>query len=115
MPKPKANPQLPTKEELIIPTVKALQQLGNSGTTDEINKKVYEIANISEEVLRLPHKGANRASSAVVYILGWTRHYLKKLGYITRSPNGIWSLEKPDLNADLLNPTEIRRTLEGKC
>jgi restriction system protein len=51
MPKKKANKKLPSFDELLIPTVKALKELGGSGSVDEINTKVYEIADISVLVL----------------------------------------------------------------
>jgi len=46
---------LPTFDELLIPTVEALISLGGSGTIEEINSKVYEIADVSEQVLQIPH------------------------------------------------------------
>ena len=52
----KKDNNLPTFDELIIPTIKALLFLGGSGGIEEINQKVYEIANISDEVLAIPHK-----------------------------------------------------------
>jgi restriction system protein len=46
---------LPTFDELIVPTVAALKTLGGSGTIEEINEQVYTIAKISEDVLKIPH------------------------------------------------------------
>jgi restriction system protein len=40
----KASNDLPTYDELLIPTVKALKQLGGSGTIEEINTKACEIS-----------------------------------------------------------------------
>ncbi len=45
------NFDLPTFDELIIPTVKALLKLGGSGTVEEINTKVYEIAMLPDNIL----------------------------------------------------------------
>ena len=46
---------IPTFDELIIPTVKSLIDLGGSGNVREINSKVFEIANISDKILQIPH------------------------------------------------------------
>ena len=42
MARKRQNLELPTFDELIIPTLKALLKLGGSGTIEEINTKVYE-------------------------------------------------------------------------
>ncbi|HLM00717.1 MAG TPA: hypothetical protein VK400_06650, partial [Pyrinomonadaceae bacterium] len=46
---------VPQYNKLMIPTLTALISLGGSGTIEEINEKVYEIENLSEEVLQIPH------------------------------------------------------------
>jgi restriction system protein len=55
MARKKANNDVPTYDELIIPTIKALQELGGSGSIEEINSKVYVIAEISDDILQIPH------------------------------------------------------------
>ena len=54
MARKRQNDKLPTFDELIIPTVKALVSLGGSGSLEEINAKVYEIAGIPEDILQIP-------------------------------------------------------------
>lgn len=43
--------QVPSYDNLIIPVLKALVALGGSGNIEEINEKVYEIENFSEDIL----------------------------------------------------------------
>jgi len=43
MARKKTNNDLPTFDELLVPTIKALQELGGSGSIEEINSKVYVI------------------------------------------------------------------------
>jgi restriction system protein len=43
---------LPSYDELIIPTVKALIALGGSGSIEEINTKAYKIAQLPETLLQ---------------------------------------------------------------
>lgn len=101
---------LPSYDELIVPTVKALVRLGGSGTIEEINTTVYEIAKLSDEVLQIPH-GDEGSTSEVDYRLAWSRTYLKKYGLLENSSRGIWALLKADINVDNLEYTEIVRTV----
>ena len=84
----KSHNKLPTFDELLIPTVKALIKLDGSGSIEEINSKVYEIKNISEEILNIPH-GDSGTMSEVDYRLAWSRTYLKKYGLLENSSRGI--------------------------
>jgi restriction system protein len=107
----KQNSKLPSYDELIIPTVKALVELGGSGSIEEINTKVYEIANIPDDILQIPH-GEEGTVSEVDYRLAWSRTYLKKFGLLENSSRGIWALSKADINVDTLNYTEIVRIVK---
>jgi restriction system protein len=106
MARKRQNDNLPTFDELIIPTLKALKKLGGSGTIEEINENVYEIAKISEETLQIPH-GENGLGSEVEYRLAWSRTYLKKFGLIDNSARGVWALSNADINIDKLSSDEI--------
>lgn len=46
---------VPSYDKMMIPVLETLVTLGGSGTVEEINEKVYEILNISEEVLQVAH------------------------------------------------------------
>jgi restriction system protein len=104
---------LPTFDELIIPTLKALIKLGGSGNIEEINEIAYEIANISEDALQISH-GENGLISEVDYRLAWSRTYLKKYGLIDNSSRGIWALTKSDINIERLSSEEIVRTVKER-
>jgi restriction system protein len=108
MARKKSNSILPSFDELIIPTVKALIKLGGSGSVEEINNYVYEIASISEGVLQIFH-GESGTIKEVDYRLAWSRTYLKKFGLLENSSRGIWALLKADINVANLDNTEIVR------
>lgn len=108
------HPNLPTFDELLIPTLQALLDLGGSGTIEEINGKVYEITKISNDVLQIPH-GDNGTVSEVDYRLAWSRTYLKKYGLLENSSRGVWALSKSDLNITALDPDEITRTVREQA
>ena len=109
MARKKQNNKLPSFDELIIPTVKSLIELGGSGSIDEINSKVYEIAELSDDILKIPHGEDGR--SEVDYRLAWSRTYLRKYGLIENSARGIWALSKSNIDVNRLNYTEIVRTV----
>ena len=94
----KANSDLPSFDELIIPTVKALKVLGGSGSIEEINNKVYEVAKISDEILQIPHGDEDGTTSEIDYRLAWSRTYLKKFGLLENSSRGIWALTKSNID-----------------
>lgn len=101
---------LPTFDELLIPTLKALKALGGSGTVEEINTRVYEIAGIADDVLQIPH-GEDGAINEVDYRLAWSRTYLKKFGLLENSSRGIWALSRADIDIATLDKDEITRTV----
>ncbi|MFD1258780.1 restriction endonuclease [Mucilaginibacter terrae] len=101
---------LPTFDELIVPTLKALKKLGGSGTIEEVNENVYVIARLSEDVLKIPHSD-NGLSSEVDYRLAWSRTYLKKFGLIDNSARGIWALVSNELDVDNIDKDKIVKTV----
>ena len=113
MARKKTNNALPSFDELMIPTVKAIQELGGSGSIDEINAKVYVIAEISDEILQIPHdeKGT---SSEIAYRLTWTRNYLKNFGLLENSSRGIWALSKADIDVTKLDHVEIVKAVRDQ-
>lgn len=110
MARKKLNSILPSFDELIVPTVKALIELGGSGTIEEINTKVYEIAHISDDILQIPH-GEKGSMNEVDYRLAWSRTYLRKFGLLENSSRGIWALSKADIDTSKLDYIDIVRTV----
>lgn len=111
----KANSDLPTFDQLMIPTIKALKELGGSGSVEEINSRVYGIAKISDDILQIPH-GSEGTTNEVDYRLAWSRTYLKKFGLLENSSRGVWALSKADIDTSKLDYIEIVRKVreQGK-
>lgn len=99
---------VPSFDELLVPTVKALIKLGGSGSVEEINSLVYDIAKIPEDVLQIPH-GDSDTRKEVDYRLAWSKTYLKKFGLLENSSRGIWALVKTDIDITNLDTNEIVR------
>jgi restriction system protein len=107
----KTYDNLPSFDELIIPTLKSLLELGGSGTIEEINTKVYEIEKFSDEILQIPH-GDDGGINEVAYRLAWSRTYLKKYGLLENSSRGIWALAKTDFDINKLDYNDIVRKVK---
>ncbi|MGC9347881.1 MAG: restriction endonuclease [Anaerolineae bacterium] len=106
---------IPTFDALMNPVIRGLKELGGSGTIEEINNKVVEIAGLSDEqteVLHKPEKGGGRTE--VEYRLGWTRTYLKKYGVLDNSSRGVWALTPEGRKVDRVNPRQVRRFVQGQ-
>lgn len=104
---------IPSYDELIVPTVSALIKLGGSGSVEEINNKVFEITKLPEEILQIPH-GEEGTLNEVEYRLAWSRTYLKKFGLLENSSRGIWALSKSNIDISKLDYTEIVRTVRDQ-
>lgn len=103
---------VPTFDAMLIPTIKALQMLGGSGTTEEIYDKVAQILNLPDKILDIPH--GSTSQSEVEYRLAWSRTYLKKYGLLENSARGIWSLISTSISIDDLDAKEIVKTVRDK-
>lgn len=102
----KNHSNVPTYDKMLIPTVKALKELGGSGSIDEINEEVYKIAGYDEEILEIPHD-ENGVQTKVEYRLAWARTYLKKYGILENSSRGIWALIDNEIDPTKLNSDQI--------
>ncbi|CAG7857869.1 hypothetical protein MCAMS1_02847 [biofilm metagenome] len=112
MARKKFNSDIPAFDELFIPTVKALEELGGSGSVEEINNKVYLIAKLTDDILQVPH-GQEGTMSEVDYRLTWTRNYLKNYNLLENSSRGIWAL-KSNININDLDPNIIVKAVREK-
>lgn len=98
---------VPTHKELFNPLLKALRELGGSGTNDEITQKVIELERIPDEVAEVLHsEGGSRTE--LKYRLAWARTYLKKYGLIDNPSRGVWVIQ-PETETTEVDPNEVAR------
>lgn len=110
MARKRQNNGIPTFDDFLKPVVQALIELGGSGTNEEINERVFQIGNISEEVLSIPHNEEGSIGE-VDYRIGWTKTYLKKFGLLENSSRGVWALARPEIKISEINPELIVKTV----
>ncbi len=84
--------KLPSFDDLMLPTIKALSLLGGSGSVEEIYTQVVEKAGFTDDILAQLHDADKSGLTEVGYRLAWARTYLKKYGYLENSSRGIWAL-----------------------
>ena len=72
--------KMPTFDQLILPTLKALESLGGSGSIEEIANTVILDLKLPDAVTSQPHNPDKPSQTEVEYRLAWARTYLKKYG-----------------------------------
>ncbi|QQL49666.1 restriction endonuclease [Mucilaginibacter ginkgonis] len=102
----KKYPGLPQVHDLYKPVVKALMQLGGSGSIEEINEKVYEDMKLPERVLSIQHTDGR---TKLEYRLAWARSVLKMDGYLENSARSVWALKNPNIKLSDINILDIEK------
>jgi len=103
---------VPTFDKLMNPVIKALKQLGGSGTIEEINTKATEIAALTDDQLELLHDPEKGIQTEVEYRVAWARTYLKKYGVLENSSRGVWALTPKGRQLEQVNPQTVRRFVQ---
>lgn len=85
---------IPTNRDLMYPTLAAIQQLGGSATKSELEEKVPQVADLSDEQLSVlfPDDSKNAGTSKVLYRMGWALTNLKKINAAENSGRGVWAI-----------------------
>lgn len=81
---------LPTRNELMTPTIEAIKKLGGSANTDEIYERIVEDLQLNDSLLEVVN--GKTGQSELQYNLAWVRTVLKNKGILTKGGKGIWVL-----------------------
>lgn len=81
-------PSIPPYSELLWPTLCAVRELGHSARLDEIDERVIEREDFTDEQLALLHNEGPRTE--LEYRLAWARTYLKGMGALASASRGVW-------------------------
>ncbi len=96
-------------DDLMNPVIQALKILGGSGTIEEINNKVAEVAKIPSDQLEVLHNPEKGGMTEIEYRLMWTRTYLKRYEIIDNSSRGVWSLTEKGSKIDKVDEKDVIR------
>lgn len=102
---------VPSFDQLMWPTLRALKVMGGSATNEELLAKIIELEALPPQVQSVPHSDNRRTK--LEYNLAWAKTYLKKRGAIDNSSRGVWALTKhgEQLTQDdvVAIPVEVRK------
>ena len=93
-------------DDLFNPTLRALHNLGGSGSVPEIEEQVALILNLTEDQIAEIHRGT---ISKLTYRLAWSRNYLKRCGILENSSRGVWALTSEGKKLTAVDKEEIKR------
>lgn len=99
--------QMPTFDQLMEPTMQALENLGGSGSIEEIATEVIKQLDLPESITSQMHDQDKSSQTEVEYRLAWSRTYLKKYGLITNSARGVWSFTDAYHSGQKIDPARI--------
>lgn len=106
-----AETEVPTHKELLNPLLKALHELGGSGSIDEITQTVIEEEDISDAVAEVLHNPEKSSQTELEYRLAWSRTYLKKYGVLDNPSRGVWVIRPAKRDVTEVDPDEVVRTV----
>jgi len=95
------------------PLLRALRELGGSGSIEEIYTKTVEVLQLPENVTSQLHDPEKSTQTEVGYRLAWARTYLKKYGMLENSGRGVWALTEKASTIDQLDPAEVVRAVRA--
>lgn len=97
-----------------MPTVKVLEELGGSGTIQEITDGVIQLLKLPEEVTSQLHNPEKSSQTSLEYRLAWARTYLKKADLLDNSERGVWSFSDRYRRGMAIDPAEIVQAVRGQ-
>lgn len=90
----------------MLPLIKALINLGWSGSVDEIYESVIKLENFDEKTLAILHNEKS-SQTEIGYRLAWARTYLKKAAYLENSSRGVWALTEKAKKSETIDVKKI--------
>ncbi len=104
---------IPNFYELMLPTIAALNELGGSGTIQEIAEIVLTGLNLPVECSTQLHNPDKSSQTEIEYRLGWARTYLKKVGLLDNSERGVWAFTENYQRGMPIDPEAIVQQVRG--
>ncbi len=102
---------VPKYHQLMNPLLKALHDLGGSGSIEEINEAVLTSLDLPEEVVEIAHNPEKSNQTEIEYRLAWARTYLKKFGILDNSSRGVWIIVPEKRHVKEVSAQQVVRTV----
>jgi len=100
---------VPTYDKLFNPLLKAMKNLGGSGSVSEIDDQVADVLRLSDDEINEIHR---RNTTKLSYRLAWARNYLKRFGLMENSSRGVWALTPVGLKTDVVNEAVVKKAVK---
>ncbi|MFD0750164.1 DUF262 domain-containing protein [Mucilaginibacter calamicampi] len=101
---------IPQFDDLMNPTLQALKDLGGEAHIRDIENRVAELLNLTDEEITDIHRGT---MTKLVYRLAWSRNYLKRFGLVEKTSRGIWSLTLKGKEVNVVDKEEVKKTVKS--
>lgn len=85
------------KDDFYLPILRTLDELGGSGSVEEIDNRVIELTGLEETDLSIRYEKSN--ALMVPDKISWGRSYLRMAGLIQSETKGLWVLTEEGRNA----------------
>ena len=99
--------QLPTYEDLLWPTLRALEDRGGSASIQELSEHVARELALSNDILDVLHKDG--PNSEVDYRAAWARTHLKFVGAVDNTSRGVWTIT--EVGREIRTEKELRELI----
>lgn len=98
-------------DDLFNPTLKALRNLGDSGSVSEIENEVIKILNLTDDAINEIHR---ESTTKLTYRLAWARNYLKRYGFLENSSRGVWALTEEGQKTSSVDKEKVKKVVIQK-
>jgi restriction system protein len=88
---------LPKHDDLFVPVVSALKDIGGSTDNEQLIEKVTKLLKLSDDLTAIPHKGG--PYTEIGYRIAWVKSWLKWAGMVDNPQRGVWVLTEKGRNA----------------
>lgn len=95
---------IPQYHALFNPLLEAIKELGGSASIAELDEKVAQSPNLTDQEIAEPHD--NRRTE-LQYRLAWARTYLKAYGLLDNSARGVWVLTPKGKEIGTADPRHV--------
>jgi restriction system protein len=104
--------KVPTFDKLLNPTLRALHNLGGSGSIHEIVDVIIAELHLPEELTGIPH--GRGGATELEYRAAWARNYLKNFGLVENSDRGVWALTPEGTRTKEVDPKGVLREVQRR-
>ena len=101
--------QIPTFDDLLWPTLKALESIGGSASIQELSSRIAINMALPDEVLDVLHKEGPQTE--VDYRAAWARTHLRMIGAIDNTARGVWTIT--DRGRDVQSDEQVRELVRS--